>query len=78
MIGSWGFSTLSVAAWFDDWLADMLIEIERTHRAFLDELFPRRLEPNPLPILMRATNSVALRFPIKQPRWRSGRWRSTT
>jgi hypothetical protein len=34
--------------------------------------------PNPLPILMRAVNSVRARFAIHQPCWRSGRWKSLT
>lgn len=45
---------------------------------FINEFLPPDLEPNPLPILARAINAIGLRFPIHQPRWKAGRWKSKT
>ena len=47
--------------------------------AMLDRLCPANLEPNPLPILMRAVNRLWLAVgSIHQPCWRTGRWKSRT
>jgi len=62
---------------YNNWVL-LAAEIRKNFRAFLERLAPRKLEPNPLSILMRAVNSVRLRAPIRQPCWRSGRWRSLT
>jgi hypothetical protein len=45
---------------------------------FINGFLPPDLEPNPLPILARAINAIGLRFPIHQPRWKAGRWKSKT
>jgi hypothetical protein len=62
---------------YDDWVFTSA-EIRKGFRAFLELLAPRRLEPNPLRILMRAVNTIRLRVHIRQPCWRAGRWRSLT
>lgn len=62
---------------YNDWVL-LATEIRKNFRAFLERLAPRKLEPNSLSILMRAVNAVGLRVPIRQPCWRSGRWRSLT
>jgi hypothetical protein len=53
-------------------------ETRKLHRAFVDALVVPIPHPNPLRILMRAVNLLRLCRPIRQPRWRAGRWRSTT
>lgn len=73
---SYGFSNLGGC--YDYWIQQMWAEIIRSHKDFIDRLFPKRLEPNPLPIIMRAVNSVKARYSIKQYRWSSRRWKSTT
>lgn len=68
-----------ISSWLDDpEVEHMFFENQRTHRLFLDGLCPVDNEPNPLPILMRALNAVALWFPLKQPRWKPGRWKALT
>lgn len=56
----------------------MWAEIRKTFSAFVASLVQLRAGVQELRLLMRAVNSIALRFPIKQPRWRAGRWKSKT
>lgn len=70
-----------------DWTRqdDGLSELERTqaanretHRQWLATLADR-ISYNPLPLIMRAVNSLRLRFQSKAaPRWRRGRWKALT
>ena len=53
-------------------------EVAKRFWAWLWRHVPARIEPNSLPILMRAVNAVMLRVPIRQPCWRAGRWGSLT
>jgi len=53
-------------------------ENSRTFQRFLNLIFPRCLNPNPLPILMRAVNTLKLHGIIHQPCWRAARWKSKT
>ena len=74
------------STWLDGWpassgLMDPLLagEIRAGHRAFLNQLAPRSLEPNPLRIVTCALNGLFLKLcNIRQPCWRAGRWKSLT
>lgn len=65
----------SFGFWHCEWL---LIQSENlsTHRQWLATL-AERISYNPLPIIMRAVNSLRLRWQSKAaPRWRRGRWKA--
>ena len=62
-----------------EYIALRWADIKFTHRSFIDRLFPFRLEPNPLPLLMRAVNCLRLGVGcIFQPRWKAGRFKAKT
>lgn len=66
------------------WGFDLQRALERAaamaaQESFLERRYPRPVDPNPLPILMRAVNALKLSCRvIFQPRWSCKRWRSTT
>src|SRR5262249_53020821 len=70
------------STWFTSWppsdRAMMWAEIRAGFASFVDSLATVREGVRELRLLMRAVNAIALRFPIKQPRWRAGRWKSKT
>lgn len=75
---SWG-NTLIYTNSFDITCGINWGEIKRAWVAWMDRLFPQSLEPNPLPILSRALNSLKLNHRIiRQPCWKRGRWKSKT
>ncbi len=55
-------------------LADMQTNFEN----LLNRLAKQDLEPNPLPLLMRAVNSIKCHRICFQPRWSKLRWKSNT
>jgi hypothetical protein len=64
---------------FGDVERAMRLAKQRQHfDAMLDRLCIRLPHPNPLSILMRAVNRLWLSVSIKQPCWRTGRWKSLT
>ncbi len=79
----WNEPAFTLCDWtrFDDGLS----ELERTqaanretHRQWLATL-AERISYNPLPLIMRAVNSLRLRWQSKAaPRWRRGRWKALT
>lgn len=65
---------------FTSWDLDRAMqaaEIREGFRQFLSRLAPSNLDPNPLPILARAVNSLRLACrTIRQPCWRKTRFKA--
>ena len=74
----WWARTIGSCSWSVLDRALLWGEIRASFAAFICSLGELREGVRELRLLMRAVNSIALRFPIKQPRWRAGRWKSKT